>query len=197
MMVEYWDLVVIVSAAVGGLCLILRQGLRALQRRQMQRLASDVRALQRCWETIADVPADLLDGPFRQTIGRIMLNRLGSARRLQPQHPFLATQRAQIDRFVAEASSHGARRATETQTLSALNDLLGLLQQPGTARAVPTPERIAAEAAVSRQLTQLEFLRDQRASVESDYLRRVTRALGAGRTVAAQLPGGNRAFPTQ
>ncbi len=115
-----------------------------------------------------------------------MVRRLEMAARANPDHPFLRAQREEIARFTggavlsrpirsARSRGHAADRARH---IRALEDLLELLDGSAADRLVTAVELASGVAAVSRALTELEFLASHQATVETDALRRMTRAIG-------------------
>ncbi len=195
MTLEVWELVAVVSGAAGGFALLARQGLNALHARQVRGLVRDSQALQQWWDALGGLPAEVLTPSLRRTLARILDRHLVRARRLDPEHPWLLEQRARIDRFVDQPPARAAAGGEE-QVIGAVQNVRELLARSACGREVSYHQRVGADAMLAGHLTRLEFLRDQRRSLQSDYLRRVTQALGAA-PEGRQLPGGSRALPTQ
>lgn len=196
MTLEVWELVAITFFVLGALALLARQGLRALNALQIRGLNRDGQALSRWWDAVAEVPAEVLTPPLRRTLGRIMNARLARARRLDAEHPSLQAPRSQITRFVVERPMSWTS-IDEDRAIAALRTLRTLLAQQDTARLVSHRERVSADTVLAGHLTRLEFLRQQRASLQPDYLRRVTRALATPAGASSQPPDDNKALPTQ
>lgn len=200
MALHIWHLVIPACIAVGAAALTGRYGLHVWAQHQLNRLTRESAGLSRCWSIIGDLPATALTEPVRNALGALMQACLQRARRIQPDHPFLLNQQHRIERFVEEAPARAGRpsRAARQRAICALRELEQLLADPGSDRVVPKPDLVASRAAVSHQITEIEFLSDQGAVLQADYLRRVTRALDASQGLwVGQLPGPSKALPTQ
>lgn len=200
MILQPWEVLVVACTAMGLLALGGRHALRLWGQRQIDRLARESGSLQRWWSVLGEVPESCLDAPVRRAIGSVLYRRLEWARRIQPNHPFLRTQRLQIARFIAaKPPLHAGPQTREERqrTIDALGTLLEMLQQAGDEHLIHGSELVTAEAGVSRRLTELEFVQRQHASLQADYLRRVTRAIGPQSSPWTQLNRSSRALPTQ
>ena len=199
MSLQPWELLVVVCAATGVVALIGRHGLRWWGQRQVVRLSREALALERWWVVIAELPVFCLEPGVRRTIGQVMHRRLDCARRLRPDHPFLRAERIRIARFIGQSPGERTAQSRDgrARTLQALRALLELLQGAVADRLLERAELSAAEAAIARQVTELEFLQNQPQSLEAEYLRRVTRAIGTGAAPPGQLGASSSALPTQ
>jgi hypothetical protein len=189
-----WELVAVMSTAVGGLALAGRYVLRVWSLHQLRTLARESLALQQWWAVIGELPAELLTQPLRCTLGRIMYQRLKRARRIQPQHPFLRVQLLQIARFIGRTPRHDGRRLTgaaREQAIGALTELYKLLRESAAKKLISNADLMRCEASVSLALTQLEFVHYRQAALQAEYLQRFPQAIEYLRSAlrTAQLLG--------
>lgn len=200
MALEHWQLVVALFVATGIVALAGRLALQAWERVQMSRLAREGRLLERWWAVIGELPADALSDPVRRALGAIMHQHLDCAQQIQPDHPFLNTQGAQIARFIADRPAAVGRHlkgADRQRAIAALEACRLLLSQTRADAGVTRQEIVLCQVAVARKLTELEFLRQQTA-LGADNLRRVTRAIdSANRVWSHQPPASSSSLPTQ
>jgi hypothetical protein len=186
--------VVVVSAATGAIALVARYGLQAWSLYQLEVLAHESYALQRWWEVIAQLPAEVQTQTLRCTFGRIMYQRVKRARRVHPEHPFLRDQQLQIARFIGRAPGDDGRRLTglaREQAMTALGDLKRALAESAADGLIGVAELERCEAAVARSLTQLEFAHYRQAALQAEYLDRIPQAIANLRSAlrTAQLLG--------
>ncbi|MDZ7670963.1 MAG: hypothetical protein U5Q16_16645 [Gammaproteobacteria bacterium] len=200
MALEHWQLVVALFVATGIAALAGRLALQAWERVQMSRLAREGRLLERWWAVIGELPADALSDPVRRALGAIMHQHLDCAQQIQPDHPFLNTQGAQIARFIVDRPAAVGRHlkgADRQRAIAALEACRLLLSQTRADAGVTRQEIVLCQVAVARKLTELEFLRQQTA-LGADNLRRVTRAIdSANRVWSHQPPASSSSLPTQ
>jgi len=200
MALEHWEQVVVLFMATGVAAFAGRLILQARERVQMSRLAREGRLLERWWAVIGELPADALSDPVRRALGAIMHQHLRCAQRIQPKHPFLNAQSAQIARFMAERPAGVGRRLKGTdrqRAIAALEECQRLLNRCRADDPVTRQDIVLCQAAVSRKLTELEFLQQQTA-LGADNLRRMTRAIdSANRLWSNQPPASNSSLPTQ
>ncbi len=200
MALEYWEVVVALFLATGIAALAGRLALQSWEHVQVSRLAREGRLLERWWAVIGELPADALSDPVRRALGAIMHQHLRCAQHIQPDHPFFSTQGEQIARFIAERPAGAGRRLKGTdrqRAIAALEECRLLLSRCRADGGVTRREIVLCQAAVSRKLTDLEFLRQQ-TSLGADNLRRVTRAIdSANRLWSDQPPASNSTLPTQ
>jgi len=137
---------------------------------------------------LGDVPPEVLTPALRRLLGRIMTRRLETAVRVRPDHPYLQTQRDDINCFiggrpigaVVRSARSGRGERQQTRRNQALEALLALLDHSAADRLVSAVELASGRAAVSVALTELEFLSVRQTNLEADALRRMARAIGNG-----------------
>lgn len=198
MTVEPWQLVAAITTAVGVLAMAGRHALQAWSLHQLKVLAHESYALQRWWEVLGQLPAEVLSQSLRCTLGRIMYQRLKRARRVQPDHPFLRDQQLQIARFIGRAPWDDGRRLTGTareQALIALGDLRRVLDESAADGLISQVELDRCEASVAHSLTALEFAHYRQAALQAEYLERIPQAIAHLRSAlgTAQRLGSNGA----
>lgn len=200
MALEHWEWLVALFAAAGFAALAGRLALQAWERVQMSRLAREGRLLERWWAVLGELPADTLSDPVRRALGAIMHRHLQWAQHIQPDHPFLKDQGEQIARFIAERPAGVRRRLNgedRQRAIAALKECQLTLNGCHADGAVTRREIVLCQVAVSRKLTELEFLQRQ-TTLGPDNLRRVTRAIdSANRQWSNQPSASSSSLPTQ
>lgn len=180
-----WELVAAVSTTVGACALAGRCGVRAWGRYQLGVLARESQALQRWWAVIGELPVELLSQPLRNTVGRVLYQRLKRARRVQPDHPFLRVQILQIARFINRGARDQGWRltgVTREKTVAAFAELHRLLDESAAERLISSTDLARCEASVAQALTQLEFAHYRQAALQAEFLRRTPQAIQYLRT---------------
>ncbi|MFU8816679.1 MAG: hypothetical protein ACNA7W_15130 [Pseudomonadales bacterium] len=198
MTVELWQLVVVICVAVGAVAWAGRYALHAWSLYQLKVLAHESYALQRWWDVLGQLPAEVLSQPLRCTLGRIMYQRLKRARRVQPDHHFLRDQQLQIARFIGRTPGDDGRRLTgaaRQQAMAALGDLKRVLDESVSDGLISQAELERCEAGVAQSLTALEFAHYRQAALQAEYLQRIPQAIDHLRSAlrAAQRLGSNGA----
>jgi hypothetical protein len=180
MTLEPWQLVVAVSTSLGGSAMAVRLALRAWSRRQLQQLMRDSEQLERWWQVIGELPAEVLSLSLRCMLGRVMYQRLKRARRIRADHPFLQSQQLQIARFIGRTPREDGRRLTgaaREQALGAVAQLEALLAQSVADGLTSRAERERCETTVFEALTTLEVAHCRQAALQAEYLRRLPQAV--------------------